>query len=154
MVTGVEVFGAVAAATTLIEICAKVGFYLNDFKGSVKQAHTFATDLQFQMDDVWACAMTVQRAARSREAGPGEQDEQEIAIWKTINRTLDHCRKEFESFCKLLEKVAAGNENLNWLRKALLQCKIDIKEPKLRDLEKKIDRYLIASNTAIHSLHL
>lgn len=156
MASGLEVFGVVAGAATLIEVCKKIGNHMIRFKRRAREAHVFATDLHSQVDHVKTCAMTVQRAARSRkrQAGPGEQGKEEIAIWKTIRRTLDRCHQLFQKFEERLEGVAAGKEDLNWFESALLQRRIDIVEPQLLQLEKRIDCCLTTLNTTILSVHL
>lgn len=154
--SGVEVFGVISGATALLEVCLKLGTHLARFVQRASGADTFATDLSSKVGQLRTCAITVQRAARSRErqAGPGEQDRDEIEIWKTIERTLSHCERLFNRFEALLKSMAPGKEDLNWLEKALLQTKIDIREPKILELEKKIDFHLTTLNTTILSVHL
>lgn len=154
--SGVEVVGVISGATALLEVCLKLGIHLTRFVQRASGAGAFATDLKSKVDQLRTCALTVQRAARSRErqAGPGERDRDEIEIWKTIEKTLSHCERMFSQLEETLKSVAPGKEHLNWLGKALLQGKIDTKEPKLSKLERDIDLYFTTLNTTILSVHL
>jgi hypothetical protein len=152
--SGMEVFGVVAGATTLVEGCAKLAEHLMRFLQRVKEAHIFAAELQAKADHVRTCAMTIQRAAHSRKEHLEQQDREEIAIWNTISSTLRHCARNFKTLEDILREIAPGKENLSWLEKALLQRKIDIREPQLLQLEKRIDSHLMTLNTAILSVHL
>jgi hypothetical protein len=155
MTVGVELFGVVAAATTLIEICVEIGNRMRDFKNRAKEADIFAMDLESQVEHLEACAKTVQRAARTRkQAGQEEQGEEEIAIWGTISRTLHSCQKYLEKFKEKLKEVATGKEDLNWIKKALLQRRIDGVEPQLLRLEKSIYLLFTTLNTSINIIHL
>lgn len=117
--SGVEVFGVISGAATLLEVCAKLGVQLNRFVQRANEAHTFAADLQFKLNQLRACAMTVQRAARSRQrqVGPGDQNAEELDVWKTIHSTLCRCQEMFNRLEKMLEGVAPEKERLaGWER--------------------------------------
>ena len=154
--SGVEVFGVISGATALLEVCLKLGIHLARFVQRASKAGTFATDLKSKVDQLRICAVTVQRAARCRErqAGTGEQDHDEVEIWQTIEKTLSRCEGMFNQLEKLFKSMTPEKEDLNWLRKALLQTRIDIREPQLLELEKKIDFHLTTLSTTIHSVHL
>lgn len=154
--TGVEVVGVISGATTLLGVCAEFGVQLNRFVQRAKEADTFAIDLQLKLNQLRECVVAVKQAARSRQrqVGPGKQNPEELTVWKIICRILCRCQEKFNRYEKMLKGITLKKEPLGLLEKALLQRKIDAREPRLTQLEKTINRSLTDLNTSFLSVHL
>lgn len=154
--SGFEVVGVIGTAATLIDLSAKIWKHLDTFVRRSKEADAVARDLQSKVHQLRICSQTVQRARRSRkrQARSEVQDPGEAEIWKSINRSLSQCERMFQSFEMALEGLMQGKEDSSWLSKALLQRRIEKREPRIARLERKIDVHLKTLNISILSVHL
>jgi len=151
------VFGTVGTALTFAEICLRIWERLDAFVQKAKVADIVAKELQEKVLQLRICSKTVQRAGRSRSKQDrhGENaDKEEIEVWNAINSTLCRCERQFEKFDAALEGLDQGNLKLGWLHKAMLQRKLDKREPRIAALEKKIDRHLTTLQISIQVVHL
>lgn len=152
--SGLEVFGVIAGAATLIEVLSKLSIYLNNFQRRDGYADMVANDLKSKLDQLQACVKNVEQVAQLRRRQTKEQGQEEIVIWGAIYSTLCQCKSMFESFEKAINEITPGKEHLNFLGRALLQRKIQLTEPKILKLEKRIDCNLTILNATILSVQL
>lgn len=154
--SGVEILGVIGTAATVADLAAKIWKHLDRFVQRSKEADAVARDLQAKVHQLRTYSRTVQRAGRSRrrQARSEEQDLDEVEIWKTISRTINQCKRMFQRFEAALEGLVTGKEDSGWLSKALLQRRIERRQPTIARLEKKIDLHLTTLNISILSVHL
>lgn len=155
--SGLEVIGAISSAGSVVEACLSIWKFLDTFVQKVAEADAVAQDLQSKIDQLRVCCQSVQRTGRSwkrRTAAEAEADDRdEVTMWATINKTLRQCENIFRKFEEALEGLDNGKEN-TWLNAALLQRRMDKREPRIARLEKKIDLQLSTLNILILSAHL
>jgi hypothetical protein len=156
IMSGLEAFGVLGTAATVVELSLKILKELDRFVRESKDADAVAKELHAKVHQLYTCAETVQRVARSRgrQAGRNQQDEDEIQIWNAIRATLRRCEKLFQRFQTALEGLEQGYTKLGWLQKALLQRRIDARQPKISRLERKIDFHLSTLQISVLSVHL
>jgi hypothetical protein len=139
--SGIEVFGTIASVFTVIEVSENVVNFLQN----VKEADVVAGELRGKARQLKNCARTVQRTLLSRreQIRQGQiPDEEEIEAWKVIHSTLRECKRELKRLNIALTGLDQSNMRLDWLRKAILQRKIDKREPRIARLEKTINLHL------------
>jgi hypothetical protein len=145
MATGLEVLGATAGAFQLVELSFRVYQNLSRFISKAAVADTVASELLVKISHLQNTTNIVASALRyrGREAKSNPPAKEELEIWDTINSSLDDCNRMLQRFEDALEGLLDRSDGrLGWLQKALLQRKLDRRDPAITNLENKIDRHL------------
>ncbi|KAI9767073.1 MAG: hypothetical protein M1839_004630 [Geoglossum umbratile] len=156
MLFGLEVLGVVASAATLAELSLKVYHNLSKFTTEAGEADVTARDLQSRVNRLHKTTDTVWSTLRfrARQAEVSQPAQEEIEIWEAIKDSLNACEGSLRKFENALEDLLSGNERLGWLRLALLQLKIDRKNPAIARIEITIDTHLQMLQVSMASIQI
>jgi hypothetical protein len=151
-----DVLGAVASAATLAELSLKIYRSLSKFITEAGEADVAAKDLQSRVNRLHKTTDTVWSTLRYRtkQADAGDLAQEEAEIWESIKESLNTCERKLRKFENALQGLFSGNESLGWLKKALLQLKMDRKNPTIAKLETTIDTHLQMMQVSLACLQM
>ncbi|KAI9760164.1 MAG: Ankyrin-2 [Geoglossum simile] len=154
--SGFEVVGVVASAATLAELSLKIYQNLSKFITEAGEADVAARDLQSRINRLHKTTDTVWSTLRYRakQADAGQLAREEVEIWETIRESLNTCERSLQKFENALEGLSNGSESLGWLKKALLQLKMERKNPTIAKLETTVDTHLQMMQVSLACLQI
>jgi hypothetical protein len=148
-----EALQIAASAITVVETLLKTYEHLSNFIEGAKTADATAKGLrdkvQLLYDVIRSVHDTLKDRARQTKTRPIMKEERRIL--DRIHDSLNDCRETVITFEQDLEGLR-GKRRSEWIRKALLQLKLQQSNPIITRFEKSIDTHLQAQQLFLQCL--
>lgn len=130
---------AIAVAEFIFKTCESLAKFVKDAKASDNTVAEIRDKVQ-RLGDV---VLSIKDALvyRTTQVATKPPEPEEALIWDRIWATLDRCQRTLKRFKEELKDLH-GRGQFEWVRKTLLQLRLQQKDPMITRFEKRMDTYM------------
>lgn len=143
-------FAIAASAITVAEFLFKTYETLSKFVRDAKNSDSTAAEVRLKVQQLRAVVLSIKGALlyRTTHVATRPPGKEEVLIWFRIRAALEGCQQNLKRFEEEL-KGLHGRTQVEWLRKALLQLRLQQKDPTITRFERSMDTHIQVLQTLL-----